>query len=320
MEYPAVTDSQRRKLSDWIISGFKQYIELRMGEDAAQDSLVRRYAEEFSRILRNKYVEIDDVDMPKLWADLEELINKKCPALDVVEFMLSCTSGLRATFEDNLSVVGLSQKDLEELKQCCARSADVIRTLRRPHVPGPFLFLEELLPAGVDVEAVRHQMEELPDALTNFAHLLQNCPPVHDSWVDDFSANASLSFFYCLLRHYGKGFPTLSLLLKTMRRVRRIVSPDQEYLHPIDPVTVKRTENADTSREPLSEIRDPFGEWALQRRVNRFFENEGMKEEFESTIRRYLSDEWAEQRQKGETLGTLLGQLWQTTDDAETSD
>jgi hypothetical protein len=317
MEHPAVTESQRRKLSDWIMSGFKQYTELRMENDAAQDSLVRRYAEEFSRILRSKDVEVDDVDMPKLWADLEELMNKECPALDVVEFMLACTSGLRATFEDGLSVVGLSQRHLAELKQCCAWSAEMIRTLRRPHVPGPFLFLEELLPGGADVEKVRQQFEELPDVLMNFAYLLQNCPPVHDSWVDDFSDNASLSFFYSVLRHYGKGFPTLSLLLKTMRRVRSIVSPDQEYLHPIDPVTVKRTENPDTSREPLSEIRDPFSEFAIQRRVNRFFENEGMKEEFEGIVRRYLSDEFAEQRQKGETIGTLLGKLWEN---AETSD
>jgi hypothetical protein len=323
MEYPAVTRAQRRELSDWVGSGFKRYIELRKKGDVEveEDALIRRYATEFSRIVCDDNVEIDDVDMPRLWADLEVLVNKKCPALDVVEFMLSCTSGLQATFEDCLSVFGLSPKDLTDLKECCAWSAYMIRILARPYVPGPFLFLEELLPEGVDVEAVRRQIEGLPDALTNFAHLLQNCPPAHDSWVDDFSDDASVSFFYLLLVRYGKGFPTLSLLLRTMRRVRTIVSPDQEYLHPIAPRTVKRTENLDTSGEPLSEIRDSFSETAIPRRVNRFFErNEGMREEFEGIIRRYFSDEFAEQRRKGETLGTLLRELWVSPDDAEASD
>src|ERR1700694_881411 len=138
MEYPAFTRAEQRRLSEWIVSGFERYIEVwsktpPLGGDAAHDwAPIRRYAEEFSGILRGNMVDADDLDLPQLRADLQILVNHQCPAVDVVQFLLVCTSGFHQTFSDGLRRVGLSERHLSVLRDRCMWAADIIRILRRP--------------------------------------------------------------------------------------------------------------------------------------------------------------------------------------------
>lgn len=198
MAHPALTQAEKEKVSAWMSSGFERYIQLRLEGDAGPEGLTRRYAEEFGLL--------PDVDLPKLWGDLQELVEKGCPALDVVEFMLACTSGFHATLDDLLYTVGLTKRHLRELEEVCAWSADIIGILRRPFVAGPFLFLKELLPESVDVNAMRHEIEVLPDALTNFADLLKILlQPVDESWINAFGENCHFLFLFLLLQALRKG-------------------------------------------------------------------------------------------------------------------
>jgi hypothetical protein len=60
----------------------------------------------------------------------------------------------------------------------------------------------------------------------------------------------------------------------------------------------------------MSQVRDPLGELALQRRLHRFFKAHGTWHFITHfAVARYLSDEFATQRARGATLLSLLPKL-----------
>src|SRR5439155_5142387 len=141
------------------------------------------------------------------------------------------------------------------------------------------------LPKNVNQEQVQHQIEQLPDLLRLYAKLLENCRPVGNPWLEKFSQQPDLILLAFELDYFRPNrarassiqtahryecCPTLGRLLRTMRRVRHIVSPDAKYLRSFEPHTTKKSRTG----KRRSNIRDRFSEIALQRRLNRFFSQE----------------------------------------------
>lgn len=323
MEHPAVDLAQKKELIGWMGSGFDQFIALRVDrvedfqsrEDLEQArARIRSYKEEFIRILSGNMETDYEYDLPKLRQDLRKLIKRGCPALDVVELMYGCTSGNNLTFSDALHCVGLTERDLRKLRACCRWAADMISQFHGSPIFKPLLSHPASLPEGLGPEQFRQKIEELPDNLRIFTKLLQNCPPVHNPWVEDFSKQPDFIILTLVLKYFGCGYPTLGPLLRAMRRVRYNCFPDAKYLHSFDRVPIKQSRNASTLKSPRSKIHDPFSRNALQRGLHRFFyedHDQAMKTMLEETVRRYFSDEWAEHRRRGETLPRLLGQIWE---------
>ena len=323
MAHPAVDWAQKKKLIEWTGSGFDQFIALRVdrvedfqsGADIAQArARIRGYKEEFIRILSGNMATDYECNLPKLRQDLCKLMKRGCPALDVVELMYGCTSGSHPTFSDAVRCVGLTERDLLKLRACCGWAADMISQFHESPIFKPLLSHPASLPEGLGPEQFRQKIEELPDNLRIFAKLLQNCPPMHNPWVEDFSKQPDFILLKLILKFFGCGYETLSRLLITMRRVRYNCFPDAKYLHSFDRVRIKQSRKARKRKRPRSKSHDPFSRNALQRGLHRFFYEDhdpAMKTMLEETVRRYFSDEWAEHRRRGETLPRLLGQIWE---------
>ncbi len=316
MLYAALTPAEKKKVTDWIERGFDQFIALRVASDTSnpdreQDCAhIRRYKDVFVDILKEKATDREG-DLPELLRDLYRLMSRGCPALDLVELMYGATSGINPTFRDALRYVGLNERKLSDLSLVCERMANVISMLHGRLLPGPFFPLPRVLPKNANPEQVQHQIEQLPDLLRLYATLLRNRQPLANPWLEDFSKQPDLVILAFLLdyfrrnrarassiqtAHWYRCCPTLGRLLRTMRQVRHIISPDAKYLH-----SFERSNN-----------RDPFSEIALQKRLNRFFSEEHhMVTLMMETVRAYFSDEWAEHRRRGETLPILVGQIWE---------
>jgi hypothetical protein len=316
MKHPSVGWAQEKKMIEWTGSGFDRFIALRVnrGEDlrsgvdrAGDRARVQRLKEEFIRVLSELRMKDYECDSQNLRRDLTKLMNRGCPALDVVELAYGCTSGLNPTLSDAVRCVGLTESDLVKLRTCCGWAADVISQFRELFILGPLLSHPASLPEGLSPEQFRQKIKELPNDLRILVKLLDNCPPVHNPWVDDFLKKIDFVFLGLILKFFGCGDETLSRLLRTMRHVRYIAFPDAKYLHSFDSYPV-------TLRNRRIKIYDPFSRTALQRGLHRFLcedHPDAMRTMLEETVRRYFSDEWAEQRRRGETLPTLLGQIWE---------
>jgi|GEM_PF-135725 len=181
---------------------------------------IRSYKEEFIRILSGNMATDYECNLPKLRQDLCKLMKRGCPALDVVELMYGCTSGSHPTFSDAVRCVGLTERDLLKLRACCGWAADMISQFHESPIFKPLLSHPASLPEGLGPEQFRQKIEELPDNLRIFAKLLQNCPPVHSPWVEDFSKQPDFILLKLILKYFGCGYEILSRLLITMRRVR----------------------------------------------------------------------------------------------------
>ena len=323
MKHPSVGWAQEKKMIEWTGSGFDRFIALRVnrGEDlrsgvdrAGDRARVQRLKEEFIRVLSELRMKDYECDSQNLRRDLTKLMNRGCPALDVVELAYGCTSGLNPTLSDAVRCVGLTESDLVKLRTCCGWAADMISQFRELPILDPLLSHPASLPEGLSPEQFRQKIKELPDDLRIFAKLLDNCPPVHNPWVEDFSKQPDFILLKLILKFFGCGYETLSRLLITMRRVRYNCFPDAKYLHSFDRVRIKQSRKARKRKRPRSKSHDPFSRNALQRGLHRFFYEDhdpAMKTMLEETVRRYFSDEWAEHRRRGETLPRLLGQIWE---------
>jgi len=277
---------RQQALSTRMSDSFKQYADTfgnRVQVGAITDTpeqnttLILRCGEEFVRILDEKTEDrvpiprgkTDDweSELTQLRADLLGLLERGCPPLDIIDFMFACTRGRNRGIPDTLEAIGLSDPSLNLLGRICHLAADKIALLNMPQVPGPLSFLPKLLPELSEEDRARlaDDLNRLPDLLVLFGNLLTiyrpkaaRVPP-----VEELMQNADLTLFYILLSHFGAGYPTLSVLLRTMRRVRYTVAPRARYVRRFGRVRVKSLR----CDEP---VRDPLRETALQRRLHRF--------------------------------------------------
>jgi hypothetical protein len=277
------TSQQKRQLSKWVESGFSHYAEI-LGDrklvgaltDTPEQNreLIRSYGKEFVRVLEGKTDWGDD--LPQLQADLFNLIERGCPVEDIIDLMFACTRGRSLALSDTLEVIGLSDPSLHLLRLTCHFISEKISALNMPQVPGPLFFLQQLLPelSDEDRNKFRADIQRLPELLAAFGDLLRIYPPeeAHNADMQAILREWELGFFYILLSHFNTGYPTLSRLLRTMRRVRYTVSPKERYLRRFGRVRVTM-HNGRAPDEPA--VRDPFAESALQKRLHRFFNKFG---------------------------------------------
>jgi hypothetical protein len=132
MWYPATTEAQNETVIVWIASGFESY-----GERVYPDPKIRRYGEEFGRIL-GENVGDNEIDLPPLRRDLLRLIDKQCPAADVVELMVRCTSETNVAISCGVQRCDIAEEELSHLERCIRQAANGISQLRRSSVPGSF--------------------------------------------------------------------------------------------------------------------------------------------------------------------------------------
>src|ERR1035437_92154 len=313
MEYPATTEAQKGTVIAWIASGFESH-----GERVDPDPEIRRYGEEFGRILSGN-VGDNEIDLPPLRKDLLSLIDKQCPAADIVELMVRCTSETNVALSGGVQRCDIAERDLSHLERCIRLAADGISQLRRSSVPGSLspgslLFVPNLCSGAVEaVEQARHHLKNLSQCSDYIAERLSRYRPAdnfpHSSWVNAFLKDSDLCFFYMLLKVFHCGYPTLSRLLKAMRRVRCIVDGDAEFLGAI---SRKRIRPSPSARRRKSEVVDPFTHHALQRRMNRFFDVDvSMTDGLKKCVRFYYSDECISRRQGRETLMEFCGKIWE---------
>jgi hypothetical protein len=313
-----LSSEQKRKLLELMASNFKNYslvVGGRKHVGALTDSLeqnrtlIESYGAEFGRILDGQTDWLED--LLQLQEDLFALIERGCPPLDIIDLMLACTSGRSPAFADSLGSVGLNDPTLHALKIACHWVAENITALNTPPIPGPLTFLSRILPelAEEDHARLMNDIQKLPELLHVFGDLLNYYPPDKTliAKVDPWLRECELGFFYMLLDHFKFGYPTLSCMLKAMRHVRYRISPKATYLHRFRRVRVARKKRS-ASDEP--DVRDPFSESALQRRLYRFSKKNGTWYiRMQLILWRYLSDEFSDQRAGGATLFSLLPTL-----------
>jgi hypothetical protein len=299
----SVAKSQKQKIELWIATAFEQYaakceIVREVGVSLATE--VRRYKGEFSRIVLSS----EEVELRN---DLYNLMNRGCPALDIVELMLVCTSGIQRTISYGLDEVGITDNVLRRLKQNLVWTAEVLDVLNDPILLGPLDTLAERFPRKRDERSARRSIEAVPDALRTLAAVLENYPPAHESepMIKALAENEFFVYLYLLLRNFGEGYPTLSRLLTTMRRVQRTVSPDAEYLHKFISIRI-------VSGKRKGKINDPFTEGALQYRLYRFNRDFPIVvQQMHTLVSHYTSDGYTKYRQHGQTMLEFIARLQQ---------
>jgi hypothetical protein len=290
------TLKQQQVLSMRVSDAFKQYAETfgdRVHVGTITDtpeqnrSLITRCGEEFVRILDGKSKDWQS-DLPQLRADLLRLLERGCPPLDIIDFMFACTRGRNRGISDTLEAIGLKgDQSLSLLGRLCHLTADKIGLLNMPHVPGPLSFLPTLLPELSDEDRARlaDDFKRLPDVLQLFGKLLTIYSPeaARVPAFNELMEHADLTLFYILLSFFDAGYPTLSVLLRTMRHVRYTADPRAKYVRRFGRVRVKSLQRD----EP---VRDPLRETALQRRLYRFLsDNWNWRVFLSSLVLQYLS-------------------------------
>jgi hypothetical protein len=314
-----LTSPQRRRLSEVVAEGFKRYTEKygdRRHVGALTDSedenrnLILSCGAKFGVILHGRSDWL--ADLPDLQEDLFNLIEGGCPILDIIDLMFACTKGRSLAIPDRLEEIGLQEPSLGLLRQICQLASEKISALNQSGA-GPLSFLSELVPDLAEDDRVRleHDIQRLPDLIGLFGDLLDIHPP---SSAVNRGMNASLRncevvLFRMLLDRFTLGFPALSRLLRAMRQARSLAFPEK----PIRGIATRRVVLSEQSKSAeRSDERDPFGERALQRRLNRFFrEPENGKWHFlmQFWMLRYLSAEFSAQRASGAIFFSVLEQL-----------
>jgi hypothetical protein len=256
--------------------------------------------------------------LPQLREDLLRLIDKQCPAGDVVELMVRCTSETNVALSCGVQRCDITERDLLHLEHCIRQAADEIHQLRRSSVPGSLspeslLFIPNLSGGAVEVvEQARHHLKNLSECSDSIAKQLSHCRPAdnfpYSSFANAFLKNSDLFFLYTLLKVFHCGYPTLSRLLKTMRSVRYIVDGDTEFL---DALSRKSVRPPSRARRRKSEAQDPFSHHALQRRVNRFVDVDvSMTDGLKKCVQFYYSDECISRRRGRKTLMKFCESIW----------
>lgn len=282
---------KQQALSKRISDAFKQYADTlgdRVHVGAITDTpeqnitLILRSGEEFVRILDGKTEDLVPIphgktddresESEQLGADLLGLLKRGCPPLDIIDFMFACTRGRNSGISETLEAIGLKGgQSLNLLGRLCHLTADKIALLNMPHIPGPLSFLPTLLPELSDEDRAKlaDDLNRLPDLLALFGNLITIYPPnaARAPASEELVQHADLALFYILLSYFDAGYPTLSVLLRTMRRVRYTIAPRARYVRRFGRVRV----NSLRRDEP---VRDPLRETALQRRLYRFLSHD----------------------------------------------
>lgn len=309
MEYPATTEAQKRIALDWIAYGFERYAE-RLGPD--EEHKVRRYGLEFGRILC-KNVDESDLDLPQLRKDLLGLIDQNCPAGDVVEVMMRCTNHSNVLRSRGVQCSDITEQDLSSFKLCSSQAADAILQLRRSAlVPESVALFSDAVPRTVEAkERVIHHLTNLSKCSVAITKRLSHSGPPDfpgASWLNAFLKVWDLCFFYLLLRVFHRGYPTLSRLLKVMRRVCGICDGDSEFLREFSCKCI--TPASGGRSQP--KVHDPLSEYALQRQMNRFFHvDPHMTEGLKKCVQFYYSDECMRRLKGTETLMEFCDKVWE---------
>jgi len=318
------TIKQQQALSKRISDAFEQYADTfgdRVHIGAITDApghnsaLIRRCGDEFVRILDGK-TEDWRSELQPLRADLLGLLERGCPPLDIIDFMFACTSGRSGSVSDTLEAIGLKgDPSLGLLRAICHLLSAKISALNMPGIPGPLFYLPELVPELSDEDRARfvNDIKRLPELLGAFADLLRIYPPkeARAPEMEELFRHWDVALFYVLLSNFNAGYPTLSLLLRTMRRVRYTVSPKSKYVRRFGRVRVK---SAPSHLQDEQSVRDPLNQTALQKRLHRFFSDNGNWHFFvHFLVLQYLSPSFPEQRSKAVTLRVALPTLMKPT-------
>jgi hypothetical protein len=311
MVYPATTEAQKRKVIDWIASGFERYASRAPDFErptSRSEPEVLRYSEEFAEIL---YGNIDDneLDLPQLRQDLLRLIDARCPPLDVVELMVHCTSEFNVALARGMHRFNITERDLSDLSSCYRQAAEVISRLGRSGIPGPSLFAPDFLPE--DVQQARRQLREMSECAASIAERLRDHRPADIfPWANAFLKDGAVSYFYTLLKYFRCGYPTLSRLLKAMRRCRQIVDRETESVRTLNCKSINSSSIVSDNESPEGKVHDPFSPGALQRRMNRFLKvDAGWTDGYKKCVQFYYSDECISLREGGGTLMQFLDRV-----------
>lgn len=306
MDYPVTNSVEKKKLGDWIAFGFKSCAAKCADENALNNTAqseriaakMRQYSDEFARVLRRNADE-NGLDLPQLRKDLLRLIDKRCPANDVVELIIDCVSDFDTALSAGLHYLEATQKDLSELECCYRQAADAVSELRTSLRVGPLT----LIP-GIPTPSQRafHRFAIVSERASIAKRLLRYRPFTIFQWFNAFLHNADLVFLYLLLRRFRLGYPTLSRLLRTMRHVRHKIDGDGVFLRMLDCKFTKTGGH---------EGRDPLSELALQRRLCRFCDlDRGAAESFRKCVRFHYADPWAKRRERGQSLMESVDEIW----------
>ena len=282
---------KQEEAAAWIEKIFRSHAD-NLGKDGEMEAPIRteieQYGEEFSRVVR---CEEDDY----LGQDLYELMKRGCPAQAIVELILVCTSGFHFTITDVLREAGITDEVLRDVKQSLPRIVQVIDVLNDPAIPGPLDTFAKTFPRTLDQRRARRSIEALPDSLRMLAAMLEKYT---DPMIETIADNVFLLSLYLLLHHYRGGFETLGRLLRTMRLVRRTVSPDAKSPHNFQTKVI-------VSGGKKSDSRDAFSKESLEQRLYRFcrdFPSERWNTHL--SVTRYTFD--AKYRESGRTLLELI--------------
>ena len=321
---PGCTPKQKQALLTGMSAAFKQYADTfgdRVHVGALTDTpeqnrtLILSYGQEFVRILEGKTKDWES-ELPQLRADLVGLLERGCPPLDIIDFMFACTKGRSDGISDSLESIGLrGDPSLNLLRAICHLVSAKISALNIPNVPGPLFFLPQLLPELSEEDRARltDDLKRLPELLAVFGDLLTIYPPKEAcvEQLDMLFRHWDVALFYVLLSNFNAGYPTLSLLLRTMRRVRYTATPRARYVRRFGRVRVK---SAPSHLQDEPSVRDPLNQTALQKRLHRFFSDNGNWHFFvHFLVLQYLSPSFPEQRSKAVTLRVALPTLMKPT-------
>ncbi len=312
-----LTSQQKGQLLEFMASSFKKYA-MMYGDrrsvgavsDPPKENLILIYScgADFGAILDDR-TDFDEV--APLKECLFQLIERGCPVLDIIDLMFACTKGRTPAIPDRLESIGLSGNSLHLLRFTCQLVSEKISALNGSGA-GPLYFLPQLVPELSKEDRVRlsHDIQRLPELIGLFGDLLSIYPPseVISKGINAALYNGELVFFYVLLDCFKFGFPALGCLLRAMRHCRDLASPSTEYLSKIAPIRVTLSEQSQS--QGRSDVRDPLGNTALQKRLNMFSRNnESWYHLMHSWIVRYLSDEFSERRKSGAILFSVLSEL-----------
>lgn len=318
------TPKQVQALSTRMSAAFKQYADTfgdRVHIGALTDTpeqnraLILGYGQEFVRIVEGETKDWEG-ELPQLRVDLVGLLERGCTPLDIIDFMFACTKGRSDSVSDSLKSIGLrGDPSLNLLRAICHLVSAKISALNTPHVPGPLFFLPQLAPELSEEDRARlaDDLKRLPELLAVFGDLLTIYPPkeARAPEIEEVLRQKDIALFYVLLSNFNAGYPTLSVLLRTMRRVRYAVTPKARYVRRVSGVRVGRDPS---SGRDESSVRDPLNATALQRRLHRFFSDNGNLHFYmHFLVLLYLSSAFAEQRTNAATLRAALPTLMKPT-------
>src|SRR5437868_3861685 len=148
MQRNSAASSAPTKRSMSIKNGPLRFVVVCIAKNRRHRTALSATVDANARILRAN-ADDNGLDLPKLRKDLLGLIDQKCPAVDVVELMVRCTSEFNVALARGLHRFEITQQDLSDLEVCHQQTAKLVSELRRSENSGPLVFFPDLLPEGV---------------------------------------------------------------------------------------------------------------------------------------------------------------------------